>query len=60
MVTKLKLSKLKTTNRGILEKKAALFDDLMLFIEDKLFGELLRETEGEESIPLSKAIKFLN
>lgn len=38
-----------------LEQKAAFFDELIEFIEDKGLGYLMKEAEDEESIPFDKA-----
>lgn len=42
-----------------LQIKAALFDELLEFIEDRYFGYLMSLTEKEKSIPLSKAKRLL-
>ncbi len=39
--------------------KAGLFDELVDFLEEKVFGELMRATEGEPNIPLAEAKKLL-
>ena len=42
-----------------IEKKAFFLDEFLSFIEDKCFGYLMEETEGEENISLSEAEKSL-
>jgi len=41
-----------------LKIKAMILDELLEFIEDKYFGYLMKITENEQNIPLSKAKKF--
>ena len=43
-----------------LEKKAAVLDELVSFIEDRVLGDLMQETEGEGNISLDKACKVIN
>lgn len=40
--------------------KAAILDELLELIEEKLFGYLTKASEKEKNIPLSKARKFLS
>ena len=40
-----------------LRMKADLLDELMMLIEEKLFGYLMKTSEKEKSIPLLKAKK---
>lgn len=42
-----------------IERKAFFLDEFLSFIEDKCFGYLMEETEGEENISLSEAKKIL-
>ena len=42
-----------------LRRKAFLFEEILSFIEDKYFGDLMEETEKEENISLSKIEKEL-
>lgn len=43
-----------------LEQKAAFLDELLSFIEDKVFGFLMEQTESEENLTINKAKKLLN
>ena len=43
-----------------LRMKADLLDELMMLIEEKLFGYLMKTSEKEKSIPLLKAKKLLD
>jgi len=43
-----------------LEQKAAFLDELLSFIEDKVFGFLMEQTESEENLTISRAKKLLN
>lgn len=38
-----------------LEEKASLLENLLAYIEDNYLGYLMKETEEEKNIPLSKA-----
>ena len=60
MIKKIKHRQSRMTNLSVFKKKAAFFDELVVFIEDKLFGGLLQETESEQNIPLNRAVKFLD
>ena len=42
-----------------LQEKASLLDELLSLIEDKYLGDLMKEVEEEENIPLSKAKTLL-
>jgi len=42
-----------------LEKKAALLEDFLSYIEEKSLGYLMQETEKEKNISLPKAKKLL-
>jgi hypothetical protein len=42
-----------------IEEKASFLEDLLAFIEHKYLGFLMKETEKEENIPVSKAKKLL-
>lgn len=42
-----------------LERKAAFFDELLSFIEDKIFGFLMERTEKEENLSAAKARQAL-
>jgi len=43
-----------------LRMKADLLDELMMLIEEKLFGYLMKTSEKEKNIPLLKAKKLLD
>lgn len=64
VTTRKKINK-KDTARGQrsgfeqLKQKAAFWDELMAFIEDKGLGYLMQSVEEEKNIPLSKAKKLL-
>ena len=53
-------SKNNTVRWEELEKKAAILDDLVEFIEEKYFGFLLKDTENEKNISLAKAKELLS
>lgn len=42
-----------------LQKKAALFDELISFLEDKYLGYLMDSVEKERDIPILKAKKMM-
>lgn len=42
-----------------LKRKAFLFEEILSLLEDEYLGHLMRKTEKEENIPLSKAKKIL-
>ncbi len=52
---KAKEKKIEASEIEKLERKAAIFDELMEFIEDKGLGYLMKEAEGEENISLDMA-----
>ena len=52
-----KMNNLKTQELKI---KAALFDELIEFIEDKSLGYLMKLTEKEKNIPKKEAKKLLS
>jgi len=54
-VLKAKEKKIEASEIEKLERKAAIFDELMEFIEDKGLGYLMKEAEGEENISLDMA-----
>ena len=43
-----------------LRMKADLLDELMMLIEEKLFGYLMKTSEKEKNIPLLKTKKLLD
>lgn len=49
----------KAKNIKELQIKAAIFDEILEFVEDRCFGYLMGLSEKEKNIPLSKAKKFL-
>lgn len=55
------ISKNLTKVKGIkqLQIKAALFDELMAFLEDKYLGYLMDSVEKEKNIPILKAKKMM-
>ena len=42
-----------------LERKTSFLEDLLVFIEDRSLGFLMKKTEKEENISSSKARKYL-
>lgn len=55
MPIKVKTESLKITDLKKLQKKAALFDELMAIIENTSLAYLMQEAEHEKNIPLNKA-----
>lgn len=43
-----------------LEKKASAFEEILSFLEDKCFGNLMERTEKESNISLAKAKNSLS
>lgn len=60
MPTNLKEKQLKKGRIEQLQVKAALFDEILEFIEDKYLGHLMKSTEKERNLPLAKAKKILH
>lgn len=52
-----KFAKIKETKQ--LQIKAALFDELMEFLEDRYLGYLMDSVEKEQNIPILKAKKII-
>ncbi|MEK7146720.1 MAG: hypothetical protein AAB772_00505 [Patescibacteria group bacterium] len=59
MTIQVKEKKSKIDNIEKLRRKAALFDELINFIEDRGLGYLMNETEKEDNLSLKKAKKLL-
>ena len=59
MTTKIR-EKTNKTEIQKLQTKAAILDELLVFIEDKYLGYLMGETEKENNIQLQKAKKILH
>lgn len=60
-MTTLKSQRVRTLQGGStlsLKKKAAFLDELLFFIEERVFGYLMEETEAEKSLSLSQAKKL--
>lgn len=55
---KTKEQKLSTEQLKKLKEKAAIFDELVGFIEDKGLGLLMKEVEKEENVHVSQARKI--
>ncbi|MBI2591315.1 MAG: hypothetical protein HYW34_01400 [Candidatus Brennerbacteria bacterium] len=59
MAIQVKEKKAKVDNIQQLRKKAAIFDELIDFIENKGLGYLMSETEKETNLSFDKAKKLL-